>query len=534
MSAYQSINIIMEGDDHNGDGNHGSTSMSTSTSTSSKTNDRNPSKNSNSNNNNMTPSEVICFAHNNSNSLRDEEEVPANATTSLLKGTTRNSNRNSSTIAKANHENNKFIFASSELKKAILHKPWLSAYIMLSTLFFGFAIGFATGYLAYEKGYFHDNGNRFGNDSYISNHQSEIQEGDLTISARESEREREREREHERERTKKEKEERVWEFLDTYLFHELPSMSSSSSSVAQQQNPLLRFPFQGGTTAPRPLIYLNRADAYSLFIDSISGGTIATMSQYSNDFFLISSGLDAQVNQAYCGVATAVGILNSLRFLKSTINDDGVNIPVDPVYKPYPYATQTDIFDECTKENVISQTGGGPGVDGILTPPYGLSMPQIAGLLRCHLNATTASGIGWSVQEQYVDKSHITPGKMRFDLKNALSDPNSRVLVNYDRSAIGQEGGGHWSPVGSYSEKQDAFLILDVAKYKYPPVWIPTERLFDALATYDNCGVWDFPGAQDKLSQEERMTHTKEGYAATMTKLGCKKELRGYITVTRT
>eukprot|EP00551_Chaetoceros_affinis_P008616 CAMPEP_0203680560 /NCGR_PEP_ID=MMETSP0090-20130426/39682_1 /ASSEMBLY_ACC=CAM_ASM_001088 /TAXON_ID=426623 /ORGANISM="Chaetoceros affinis, Strain CCMP159" /LENGTH=557 /DNA_ID=CAMNT_0050548679 /DNA_START=163 /DNA_END=1836 /DNA_ORIENTATION=- len=522
------------------------------------------------------PSEVICVTNNsnsiptlnsnsNSTSFHDEEEGPANDRTLLLKGgthdnTKKNSSRNNTEKANSdshshNDDNDKFIFATFELKKAIQHKPWLSAYIMFSTLFFGFAMGFASGYLVYEQGYFRNNGSENGNgntnwntvsastsaiDDYYKtnvniNTKSGIQEGDVTVTTSISQSMSVRENHNESERTK-EKKDKVLEFLDKHIFRDIPSSSTSSESEAAilQQTPLLRFPFQGGSSTPRPLIYLNRPDAYSLLIDSMSGGTVATMSEYSNDFFLLSSGLDAQVNQAYCGVSSAVAVLNSLRFLKSTINDDGVNIPVDPVYNPYPYATQIDIFDECTKAHVISHTGGGPGVDGILSPPYGLSMPQISGLLRCHLNATTSSGIGWSVQEQYVDKSHITPGKMRFDLKNALSDPNSRVLVNYDRSAIGQVGGGHWSPVGSYSEKQDAFLILDVAKYKYPPVWIPTERLFDGLATYDDCGLWDFPSAQDKLSQEERMAHTEEGYAATMSKLGCQKELRGYITVTRT
>ena len=90
----------------------------------------------------------------------------------------------------------------------------------------------------------------------------------------------------------------------------------------------------------------------------------------SNDVFLMfSSGLDAQINQAYCGVAAAVGILNSLRFIKSTDSDSGVDIPTDPVYKPYPYATQEDVFDVCTEQTVISHTGGGQGIDGILTPP---------------------------------------------------------------------------------------------------------------------------------------------------------------------
>jgi hypothetical protein len=54
------------------------------------------------------------------------------------------------------------------------------------------------------------------------------------------------------------------------------------------------------------------------------------------------------------------------------------------------------------------------------------------------------------------------------------------------------------------------------------------------LTTYDECGSWNFPNGQDLLSQEERTTDTKEAYAAVTKKLGCKEELRGIITVTRT
>jgi len=34
--------------------------------------------------------------------------------------------------------------------------------------------------------------------------------------------------------------------------------------------------------------------------------------------------------------------------------------------------------------------------------------------------------------------------------------------VNYKRSAIGQKGGGHISPLGAYDEISDSFLVLDV------------------------------------------------------------------------
>ena len=53
------------------------------------------------------------------------------------------------------------------------------------------------------------------------------------------------------------------------------------------------------------------------------------------------------------------------------------------------------------------------------------------------------------------------------------------------RKALGEERGGHISPLGAYDEKADRFLILDVARYKYPPVWVKTSDLFDAMNTTD-------------------------------------------------
>ena len=60
------------------------------------------------------------------------------------------------------------------------------------------------------------------------------------------------------------------------------------------------------------------------------------------------------------------------------------------------------------------------------------------------------------------------------------------MIVNYLRKALGQEIGGHISPLGAYDEKSDRFLILDVARYKYPPVWVTASDLFDAMNTPDS------------------------------------------------
>jgi Phytochelatin synthase len=57
------------------------------------------------------------------------------------------------------------------------------------------------------------------------------------------------------------------------------------------------------------------------------------------------------------------------------------------------------------------------------------------------------------------------------------------VIVNYLRKALGQQTGGHISPLAAYDAKEDRFLILDVARYKYPPVWVKVSDLFDAMNT---------------------------------------------------
>jgi Phytochelatin synthase len=66
-----------------------------------------------------------------------------------------------------------------------------------------------------------------------------------------------------------------------------------------------------------------------------------------------------------------------------------------------------------------------------------------------------------------------------------LKEPNNFVLVNYLRKAMGQETGGHISPLAAYSEKTDRFLILDVSRYKYPPVWVKASDLWNSMNTVD-------------------------------------------------
>jgi len=59
------------------------------------------------------------------------------------------------------------------------------------------------------------------------------------------------------------------------------------------------------------------------------------------------------------------------------------------------------------------------------------------------------------------------------------------VVVNYLRRSLGQELGGHISPLAAYDANTDRFLVLDVSRYKYPPVWVKTADLYAAMDTVD-------------------------------------------------
>ena len=91
-----------------------------------------------------------------------------------------------------------------------------------------------------------------------------------------------------------------------------------------------------------------------------------------------------------------------------------------------------------------------------------------------------------AVQPVTVSVRHAADGNadaFRSEAREALAAPGQFVIVNYLRKAIGQEKGGHISPLAAFDAELDRFLILDVARYKYPPVWVKTAELFAAMNT---------------------------------------------------
>jgi len=59
------------------------------------------------------------------------------------------------------------------------------------------------------------------------------------------------------------------------------------------------------------------------------------------------------------------------------------------------------------------------------------------------------------------------------------------IVVSYSRKILNQTGDGHFSPIAGYCAETDRLLILDVARFKYPPHWCPVEVMYEALKPID-------------------------------------------------
>lgn len=187
--------------------------------------------------------------------------------------------------------------------------------------------------------------------------------------------------------------------------------------------------------------------------NSPQGEQLLTQSQARQDYFPLSIQFVTQDNLAYCGVASMVMVLNAL------------NIPAPQVPE-----LRTNRF---TQENFFN-----PETEQILPAKVvarrGMTLTQLAQLISTY-----------PVQAEVYHGGEVTLDQFRTLVSQNLQQGNNFVLVNYLRRTIGQQRGGHISPIAAYHQGTDRFLILDVSRYKYPPVWVKAEELWQAMATVD-------------------------------------------------
>ncbi len=172
------------------------------------------------------------------------------------------------------------------------------------------------------------------------------------------------------------------------------------------------------------------------------------------DFIPLSSQFVTQENQAFCGIASMVMVLNAL----------SVPAPIAPEWKRN-YFTQDNLLNAQTDAVITRQQ----------IERQGLTLAQVAGILE-----------SYPVKVEIHYGGDLSLGAFRSTVSRNLKQHGNFAIVNYSRRAIGQEGGGHISPLAAYNVDQDRFLILDVSRYKYPSAWVKTKDLWEAINTTDS------------------------------------------------
>jgi hypothetical protein len=199
------------------------------------------------------------------------------------------------------------------------------------------------------------------------------------------------------------------------------------------------------------------------------------------DFPALANQFEAQSNSAFCGPATAAIVLNAVRGRspdlprdRSRLRADDLKYIADAFDPTIPRFTQDNVITRGLKTR--AQVLGEPvNINGKQVADFGYQARQFDELLRAN-----------ELQTRLVIADEKTSNEeIRSALVENLKRRGDYVVVNYSRRAVGQQGGGHISPLGAYDAESDSFLVLDVNPASAGWVWMPTSTLIEGMRTFD-------------------------------------------------
>jgi hypothetical protein len=201
------------------------------------------------------------------------------------------------------------------------------------------------------------------------------------------------------------------------------------------------------------------------------------------NFFALAQQFEPQKNMTFCGVTSAVIVLNALRvhnadchkphmrFARDEEADAGR--PPESSLRLRRY-TQDNLFDLPGVRDIKhpDQLVGIPAEGETEKPENGVNLEETAQMLRL---------AGVRVRIRPGASPSFDASKAKAEMIAALSTRGRHVIVNYGRAALGQTGFGHFSPLGAYDAESDSFLVLDVNATKRAWVWAPADRLLGSF-----------------------------------------------------
>jgi len=232
-------------------------------------------------------------------------------------------------------------------------------------------------------------------------------------------------------------------------------MSFWSSPRSRRFHPFIMSGLLAGLLAAAPALADLPVPPELTALTSPSGQSRLLDSEFKQAYWSLSIFFETQKNQTYCSVASSVIVLNAL----------GIPRPPVSAWPDFSFFTQDDFF---------------AGIDPALANPAtvakeGMTLMQLAETLKA-FPVTVESRFG----------EDLSLDQFRELLKQGVNSPARLALVNFDRKLIHEVGGGHWSPAAAYHAPSDSVLLMDVARYKYPPVWVAVKDLYEAVRSVDN------------------------------------------------
>ena len=229
---------------------------------------------------------------------------------------------------------------------------------------------------------------------------------------------------------------------------------------------------------PPPSVAFSSAAGQALLHEALNTGGCAC-------WWLLAEVYHTQAEPAFCGLASLAMALNALG--------------VDPgrEWKSSWRWFDENLLDCCVPLEVVAKEG--------------VTLDQVACLARCNgadvtvrrappLDsscqpsdaAATAACCNKAQSMQPEATSVLTAADFEAAVREVCCDSAAHsatpavLVVSYSRGSMGQSGDGHFSPIGAFAPSSRMVLIMDVARFKYPPHWVPLDRLWTAMQATDS------------------------------------------------
>lgn len=193
---------------------------------------------------------------------------------------------------------------------------------------------------------------------------------------------------------------------------------------------------------PETCISFSSKQGQEIFKEALASGHLQC-------YFKLAAQFRTQDEPAYCGLSTLVMVLNSLE--------------IDPgkLWKGCWRWYHEEMLDCCEPLVEVKERG--------------INFDQFICLANC--NYLKADAVRAT--------DDLSEDEFRSLVKENTKQDQTFIVASYSRPALSQTGEGHFSPIAGYNPSKDLVLILDVARFKYPPHWVSLPLLVKAMKELD-------------------------------------------------